>query len=144
MNRLLKVATLTLLFASTLIMKAQTLRVQILNGKNGKPVANEHVNLFRNGDFADPAGNYNVPGFGTDAAGIFTVSQIAPDTRSFAVYVDWHKPCATKRTTFSMQDIFSKGIVSENSCKAKVGRIAEPGTLILFVRNETFFEKMAH
>ncbi|WP_433984443.1 hypothetical protein RBB78_06045 [Tunturiibacter empetritectus] len=45
---------------------------------------------------------------------------------------------------FSLAEIFSKGIVSENSCKAKVRRPAEPGTLILFVRDETFFEKMAH
>ena len=40
--------------------------------------------------------------------------------------------------------VLSTGIVSENPCRTTVGRIAEPGTLILFVRDETFFEKMAH
>jgi len=144
MNPLYKAATLTLLFASALIMKAQTLRVQILNGKNGKPVVNEHVNVFRTGDFGDLAGNRDHREFNTDANGIFTVSQIAPETDSFTVAVDWHRPCAKNYAKFSLHEIFLKGIVSENSCKAKVGRIVEPGTLILFVRDETFFEKMAH
>jgi hypothetical protein len=58
MNRLFEAAALTLLFASPLAAIAQqTLRVQILNGKTGKPVANEHVNLFRAGDFGDLAGD---------------------------------------------------------------------------------------
>ena len=46
---------------------------------------------------------------------------------------------------FSLQEIFTqRGIVSENTCKAKLEGSAKPGTLILFVRDETFFEKMAH
>jgi 5-hydroxyisourate hydrolase-like protein (transthyretin family) len=127
---------------------AQTLRVQILNGKNGKPVANEHVNLFRTGDFGDLAGDRNVRGFKTDADGVIATSDISSDIHSFFVSVDWHRQCneneKVNRTAFSLSEVFSKGIVSKNSCKAKVQRPAEPGTLILFVRDETFFEKMAH
>jgi hypothetical protein len=144
MNRLFKAPTLVLVFALGMMANAQPLKVQILNGKSGKPVANEHVNLFRNGDFADPSGNRNIPGFNTDANGIFTVSQIAPETDSFTVAVDWHRPCAKDYAKFSLHEIFSKGIVSENACKPKLERTAIPGTLILFVRDETFFEKMAH
>jgi hypothetical protein len=107
-------------------------------------VANEHVNLFRNGDFADPAGNRNVVGFKTDPDGVFTVSEIAPETHLFTVAVDWHRPCAKNYVPFSVQEISSKGVVSKNTCKPKLERSAAPGTLILFVRDETFFEKMAH
>jgi hypothetical protein len=127
------------------MVKTQTLRVQILNGRNGKPVANEHVNVFRTGDFGDLAGNRDHrDDFNTDANGIFTVSQIAPETDSFRVAVDWHRPCAKSYAKFSLHEIFSKGVVSENSCKPKLEQSAKPGTLILFVRDETFFEKMAH
>jgi hypothetical protein len=144
MNFFFTAAIPTLLFASTLITNAQPLRVQILNGKNGKPVANEHVNVFRTGDFGDLAGNRDHREFNTDANGIFTVSQIAPETNSFTVAVDWHRPCAKTYAKFSLHEIFSKGLVSQNSCKPKLERSATPGTLILFVREETFFEKMAH
>jgi hypothetical protein len=46
MNPLFKAVALTLLFASASITNAQTLIVQVLNGKSGKAVANEHVNCF--------------------------------------------------------------------------------------------------
>ncbi|MGD0444686.1 MAG: hypothetical protein ABSA39_12190 [Edaphobacter sp.] len=148
MNRSSKAAVLSFLLASTLTASAQTLRVQILNGKNGKPVANEHVNLFRSGDFGDLAGDRNVRGFKTDVDDVITTSDIAPDIHSFLVSVDWHRQCTenekSNRIAFSLQEIFVKGVVSENTCKPKVKRTAEPGTLILFVRDETFFEKMAH
>ena len=148
MNPLLKACTLVLLFALAVIKNAQTLRVQILNGKTGKPVANEHVNLFRYGEFGDLTGDRNVRGFTTDADGIITSSDFAPDTHSFYVSVDWHRQCTKKSqvndVAFSLQEIFTRGIVSENTCKAKLERSAKPGTLILFVREETFFEKMAH
>ena len=142
MNRLFNATVLV--FASCITANAQTLKVQILNGKSGKPVANEHVNVFRNGDFADPTGSRNIPGFNTDANGVFTISRIAPETHSFTVAVDWHRPCGKNYAKFSLNEIFSKGIVSENVCKPKLERTATPGTLILFVRDETFFEKMAH
>ena len=72
-------------------------------------------------------------------------SDIAPDVHSFYVAVDWHRQCAKKNpTAFSLQEVFAKGIVSENTCKPKLQRSVSPGTLILFVRDETFFEKMAH
>jgi len=144
MNCSSKAAIFSFLFASTLIANAQTLRVQILNGKNGKPVANEHVNLFRTGKFGDLAGNRDVGGFKTDADGVFTVSQIAPETDSFTVSVDWHRSCANSYATFSLREIFSKVVASENSCKPKLEQSAMPGTLVLFVSDETFFEKMAH
>jgi 5-hydroxyisourate hydrolase-like protein (transthyretin family) len=96
MTRLYKAATLALLFASTVITNAQTLRVQILNGKTGKPVVNEHVNLFRTGEFGDLTGDRNVRELTTDADGIITSSDFAPDTQSFYVSVDWHRQCTKK------------------------------------------------
>ena len=137
----LKSATLILLFVSAVITDAQMLRVQVLNGKTGNPIANEHINLFRPGE---SGANWHIGEFNTDANGVFTFSQVVAKTDSFTIAVDWHRPCAKSYAKFSLQDIVSKGLVSENTCKPKLVRIAEPGTLILFVRDETFFEKMAH
>jgi hypothetical protein len=76
---------------------------------------------------------------------MITTSEIASEVHAFFASVDWHRQC-TKRNpvAFSLQEMFVKGVVSENACKPKVERTAIPGTLILFVRDETFFEKMAH
>jgi hypothetical protein len=82
--------------------------------------------------------------FHTEADGSITVSRIDPEARSLSVYVEWHHPCAKNQATFSVMSVLSTGLVSENSCNPKLERTAEPGTLILFVRDETLFEKMAH
>jgi hypothetical protein len=120
-------------------MSAQTLRIQILNGKTGKPISNNRVVLMGE---SDSKGISELGTFFTDADGVLTASQTDPQTRSVIVYPEWHQPCSKNRN-FSVADIASKGVVSENSCK-KLERTASPGTLILFVRDETFFEKMAH
>jgi hypothetical protein len=141
--------TLAILFLAVApTTNAETLRIQILNGKTGKPVAHEHVNVFRTGEFGDLTGNRNVAGFTTDTDGVFTTSDIRSDIHSFLVSVDWHRQCVknnkVNNVACSLQEIFTKGVVSENACKPKLERSATPGTLILFVRDETFFEKMAH
>jgi hypothetical protein len=126
-----------------LAVTAQTLRVQIINGKTGKPVAHEHVNFFRNESFSDLAGRRDVHGFMTDEDGVITTSDITSDTKTIGVTVDWHRACSKTYQWFSFSEILSTGLVSENSCKSKINRGLDPGTLIIFVRNETFFEKMA-
>jgi hypothetical protein len=127
------------------LANAQTLRIQVLYGKTGKPVANEHVNIFRGEGFGDLAENKGVRGFNTDADGVITTSDIAQDVHAFYVFVDWHRQCSrTIQVKFPLDQVFEKGVVSENTCKPKLQRTAEPGTLILFVRDETLFEKMAH
>lgn len=144
MKSLAKYVVAAALFTLARVATAQTLRVQIIDGKTGKPVIHEHVNFFKNGNFADLAGRRDVHGFMTDDDGVITMSDIAVDTQTFGVSVDWHRACSKNYQWFSLQQIFSTGLVSENSCKSKIKRNAGPGTLIFFVRNETFFEKMAH
>jgi hypothetical protein len=140
MKTRLTIAITLLLFVS-LAAVAQTVRVQILEGKSGKPVANQRVVLMSE---SESGGASQIGDFHTQADGMFTVSLTDQKARSLKVYVEWHHPCAKGPAMFSLQKITSVGIVSENSCKAKVGATATPGTLILFVRDETFFEKMAH
>jgi hypothetical protein len=129
------------LFVLTWSANAQSLKVQILNGKNGKPLANQRVVLMGQ---SDSVAIRRIGDFHTAVDGIVTVSITDPHADSLDVYVEWHHPCAKKRVAFSLQGIISTGVVSENSCNSKLKRSSIPGTLILFVRDETFFEKMAH
>jgi len=144
MNFLAKFVTAAVLSTFVLGTHAQTLRVKIISGKTGKPVANEHVNFFRNGDFADLMGSHNIRGFTTDGNGVITVVEIAADTHTVGVSVDWHRACSKHYQWFSLHQIFFTGVASENSCKSRIRQEAAPGTLIFYVRPETFFEKMAH
>jgi hypothetical protein len=130
---------------SSLTVYGQTLRIQVLSGRNGKPVAHEHVNLFRTSEpFSDITGRRFTPGWTTDANGFISVSDIASDVHSVHISVDWHRPCSKVVPDFLLDEVMFKGLVSENACKPRIHAAAVPGTLIFFVRDETFFEKMAH
>ena len=143
MSRLLQIA---FVFFFAFAASAQTLRIQMLDGKTGRPVANEHVNLYRGSDSKDLTGNSFIRNFVTDRDGVITTTDIDRDTKTVGVAVSWHRPCLKefRWQWFSLSEVFSSGLVSENSCKPTVEKVAPPGTLIFFVREETFFEKMAH
>jgi hypothetical protein len=136
-----KLAVLFSLFALILGANAQTLNIQVLDGKSGKPLANQRVVLM--GESSSGAA-LQLGDFHTEANGNITVSPVDPELRSLTVYVEWHHPCAKNQASFPVRSVLSTGVVSENTCNPKLKRIAEPGTLILFVRNETSSEKMAH
>ena len=93
---------------------------------------------------SDSNGISNLGTFFTNADGVLTASKIDPKIRSIIVYTEWLHLCSKKNRNFSVADISSKGVLSENSCSKKPQQTAAPGTLIFFVRDETFFEKMAH
>jgi hypothetical protein len=140
-NWLLPKLVLALLCSS---LRAQTLHVQIVDGLNGKPIANQHLLVFGSED--EKLALVEHPRrteFVTDAEGFVTFSQVASTVRAVVIFVDWHHPCSKTRT-FNLEQVFSEGVVSENSCKRSIKRVATPGTLVFFVRDETFLEKMAH
>jgi 5-hydroxyisourate hydrolase-like protein (transthyretin family) len=129
------------LFALTWSASSQTLVIQVLDGKSGKPLANQRVVVMGQ---SGSEGARRIGDFHTEANGNIAISPIDPQVRSLSVYVEWHHLCAKHQATFSVMNVSSTGLVSENSCNPKIKRTAEPGTLILFVRDETLFEKMAH
>jgi hypothetical protein len=141
MNWRHKPAVVFSLFALTCGATSQTLKIRALDGNSGKPLANQLVVLMGE---SSSEGTRRIGDFHTEADGSIAVSRIGLEARSLSVYVEWHHPCSKNQATFSVMSVLSTGLVSENSCDPKLERTAEPGTLILFVRNETFFEKMAH
>src|ERR1019366_8152475 len=114
MSRLLQIA---FVFFFAFAASAQTLRIQVLDGKTGKPVANEHINLFANGTLTDHRGNRDGWGYTTDQSGSFTFSDLTPEIKSFTIYVDWHRPCPKRWLWFDPGNIRTAGVVSDNTCK---------------------------
>jgi hypothetical protein len=136
---------------------AQILRIQLLDGRSGKPIANGYVNVWV-GDHRKAA----VPISGdrnglvklslTDSAERVRVEGepptflYAPEIRIQVGFV----LCQTAQQKFSWlritpyptRDWTRIGIVTANSCGKAVAR-PEPGELTLFVRPLNFWERMS-
>jgi hypothetical protein len=141
MKRYCMSAVVFFLFPLAWGASAQTLKVQVFDGKNGMPLANQRVVLM--GD-SDSGGIRQVGDFHTQSDGTFQVSSTTQRIRSLDAYVEGRHLCSNNPAKFSFQQIISTGVVSENSCKSKLQQRVQPRTLVLYVRDETFFEKMAH
>jgi hypothetical protein len=142
--------SLTLLLAlgfSALGLQAQVIRVKVVAGKNGKPVANMEIS-FRTEITSPP---WVHPSLLTDQNGEVVVK--VGSFTSMALYTPSLKyaPClkptikgqAPSSPLYSVADILSKGISMENSCgKRRVDAV--PGELIFFVRPWTFWETLTY
>jgi hypothetical protein len=118
-------------------VSAETIRVRVLNGRNGKPVVHEKVSVFIKGD-RDAADHT------TDSNGTFTLD-LDPLTEPLPS-TGWWITCRTPQPAaphlFSVQTIHDDGIVDENTC-GKVRSEPIRGTLTIFARRATLFENMA-
>ena len=116
---------------------AEIIRIRVLNGHNGKPIANEQVSLYIKGE-------KDALSYTTDMNGTFTLDldpskEVLPST-------EWWITCRKINPTaphlFSVEAIHNDGATDENTCgKAKSEVIR--GTLTIFARKASFFENMA-
>ncbi|MDQ2924937.1 MAG: hypothetical protein M3R43_05200 [Acidobacteriota bacterium] len=119
---------------------APSLRIQILNGMTGRPVANRHLVLIRK-DGRRLEGNG--AGKTTDGEGYAAIPNADVALSDVVVSVDLYRPCSkTGKHEFSLVKVRGAGVVSENSCRSRITLFPQAGTLIFFVREETFLEKM--
>ena len=128
--------------ASVHAQDAMTLRVQILNGKTGRPLVNQKIVLMtKTGPPAEAA--QRLASEVTDGEGYAALPAVNDPAAAVLVYVEAHQPCSkTAKRSFAPTKVRVTGIVSENSCKTRISMYPQPGTLIFFVRPETFLEKM--
>ena len=142
--RLLMTLSLALGF-SALTLQAQVIRVKVVDGKNGKPVANLDImfnteipawspySLFtdRNGEVAVKVGSFT-------KMVVFT-----PSMKYRGCLKSPIKGQAPTSPLYSVADILSKGISMENSCgKRRIDAV--PGELLYFVRPWTFWETLTY
>ena len=142
--RLLLTLSLALGF-SALALQAQVIRVKVVDGKNGKPVANLDI-MF----------NTEIPAWSPSSLFTDGNGEVAVKVGSFTKMVVFtpsmkYRPClkptikghAPSTPAYSVADILSKGISMENSCSKR--RIdAVPGELLYFVRPWTFWETLTY
>ena len=120
--------------------QASELRVQVLNGKTGRPVVNTHVMLWRDMGHAALAPGVAPQGT-TDGEGYAAIP--ANDAEFVVVFVEGRQTCSkTFEHTFSLTSVRTRGLVSENACNAHIHMYAQAGTLVVFVRELTWYERM--
>lgn len=147
-------------------LRAQTIRIKLVNGKNGHPLAGTCVNVWagseRKGAMAIPTDKDGIARLRlTDknaevniqnqwkGCGLFgvinPVVRYADSIRVNAGYVSCkpHTPDYSwlAMTDFSTKKVIKSGFVTPNACgKAKAS--PEPGDIIFFVRPLTLWEKL--
>src|SRR4051794_26154786 len=89
------------------------IKIHVVDGKSGKPVANEHVLAFYGDSAADIRAQTHHQETHTDSAGDAHLSGM----KGFLeVWIDRHRLCEPRVRPFSVDTIQSSGIVALNTC----------------------------
>jgi hypothetical protein len=134
-DRAFRLAFLLVVAAGSL--GAETIHVRVLDGRNGRTIPKEKVQVWIN----DSKGALNLA-LGTD--GIAELD--APAGSSIRIASNLYVDCrpfekAAARPTYSVDEIKKSGLATQNTCgKVKVG--ASRGELIFFVRPLHWWEAM--
>jgi hypothetical protein len=141
----MRLATALLVAISSFAAQGSAIRLHVLQGKTGQPIPNQHVVIFqgRSPGELEHLGSGSPLELQTDAKGVAILpTAIMP---WFSVLVDWHRQCESKReaTIFNVERIRDVGFVTRNTCGGATAKPI-PNDLYVFVRDETFFEKMRH
>ena len=135
----------------TTLLKAQTegvpksvdISVQVLDGRNGKPIPNQRVLVFVGSSAEAAKSHAEHTDLTTDKDGLGTLRVHPDQTRWIQVWADGRVLCYPdpNQSSFSVDTIMSAGVVTPNSC-SEVVKNGVPGHLIIFARPARFMEKM--
>lgn len=153
-----------LALGSGFLLFAQDLRIHVVNGKNGRPVPEECLNVsiggWHGGNLIVPTGHDGVLVLHIKD-GKIAADSVAPGTcngmaltgprsipkgaESLAFLPNWQILCEDRGDrlvpSYSIQMILNSGVTTTNTC-GKVRMKANPGELVLFVKPPTFWEAM--
>ena len=151
-----RAASLLLLCGVGLFGNAQSIRIKLVNGRNGRPIANTHVNVWvgteRKDALAIPTDKDGVARLylGEKNAEIDTHSVLNPVVRnSDTIAVNTgYVLCETRKSdyswlatrTFATAEVLQHGIVTANSC-GKATASPQAGEIVIFVRPLTWWEE---
>lgn len=126
---------------------ARDIKLRLLNGKTGAPIAEKQVEL----SFADkypPQGSWSGPSLkaktGRDGVATFRVPDKLPKVLFFNVPLS---KVACSSPTFCTDAVLESGVVAKNTCDPK-GRLkgkvsAGPGEAVIFERPYKFWERLS-
>jgi hypothetical protein len=117
--------------------------VHALDGRNGKPLANQHLLVFVGSSGAAAKSHAEHTDLTTDKNGLGTLTIYPQETQWIQVWADGRILCYPdpNQSSFSVTTIMSNGVVTPNTC-SEVMREPTPGHLIVFARPARFMEKM--
>lgn len=125
------------------VPKSVDIAVQVLDGRNGKPIPNQRVLVFVGGSSEAAKSHAEHTDLTTDKDGLGTL-RIYPNQRQWIqVWADGRVLCYPdpNQSSFDVDTIMSTGVVTPNSCSG-VMKDPAPGQLIIFARPARFMEKM--
>lgn len=117
--------------------------VQALDGRNGKPLANQHLLVFTGASTNAVKSHAEHTGLTTDKDGLGTLTIYPSETQWIQVWADGRILCQDhpNQNSFSVATIMSKGLATPNTCSALAWE-PTPGHFIVFARPAHFKEKM--
>jgi hypothetical protein len=119
--------------------------IQVVDGRNGKPIPREHVLVFQGATAEDIRALNSHADLQTDANGVALLTIEDPSISLILVSVDWHIVCEEKPNTktYSIEEIKRTGLSTQNKCGLLV-RKNEPDHFVVFARPAHFWEKMRY
>lgn len=133
------VAYILLLSVCSTMLSAEdvVITIRLVNGRNGKPISDENLNVFINGSgFAE---NYRA-----DKNGIIRLTLDQNATVSFAsnIEVACHPYTSQERQQrqYRVSEILDHGIADENLCSKKIRADAKAGEFVFYERQRMFLE----
>ena len=138
MNKLGMAFFVSSILAAVSTLCAATIRVRILDGRNGKPIANERAQIWINGR----TGNAHELTTGRDGVATLEI----PAGASLDIESNLFRDCRpfekrVPRPTYSTDEIVSSGFAAGNGC-GKLSSEARRGELLFFVRPRHWWEGM--
>ena len=123
--------------------KTLEIKVQVLDGRNIKAFADQHVLVFTGLSSDAVKTHAQHTGVMTDKEGLGTLTIYPGETQWLQVFTEGHIACFDNpnQSSFSVTQIMSKGLVTPNHCSAQVHE-SSPGHLVIFIRPAHFMEKM--
>ena len=128
---------------STLVAENVVITIRLINGKNGKPIKDEDLNVFR--DQPHFAENFHA-----DRNGIIKLMIDRNALVSFAsnIPVTCHEQTEAEKShhefrQYRVSDILENGFSDTNTCSKKIRVEARPGEFVYFERPRTLWEWMA-
>jgi hypothetical protein len=128
---------------ASLVAEDVVLTIRLINGKNGKPITDENLNVFRNGSrFAE--------NFRADHNGVIRLTIDRDAVVDFAsnIQVTCHPYSANDGSEhlprlYRVREILETGISDKNMCSKKISVEAKPGEFVYYERPRTFWEWMS-
>ncbi len=119
--------------------------VQVVDGRNGKPIANEHLVVFVGESpesVREEKKNFELV---TNKEGLADLTLAPRDILWVQVWVDWHVLCQSNPNSksFSVAEILSTGLSTPNTCSSVTQKLT-PGHFVVLARPAHFWEKMRY